>query len=191
MAQLKFSTEELSEIQKILSLKKLNVQLRTSWGSFNDNYRDLIHEELRELQAKAYPFFDSSISHCQSLGGFVFTEFEQNDFLQIGFDIELTDRVTDKISSRISHSPNEYSEAPSPASYWVAKEAAFKSLKGKYQPKTVGEIALGRWTSGVSQYETVRVQNFDNFESKDINGVVFRKDFLGISYHFSLFVARP
>ncbi len=191
MALLSWEPNELQDIKELLGLKSLEIFVSTDWGSQKDNHRDLIHEHLKRRQQKAYPLFDSSISHTMLVGGFIFAEFDHQDMMQIGFDMESSERITPKIAQRIAKSETEWNFAPSPQSFWVAKEAAYKSLKGPQQPIVISNIELSPWTKPMSQFETVRVQNVDSFSSKNIQGIVFKKVVLNISHHFSIFVARP
>ncbi len=184
------SDKEHSIICTHLKLKNLTIRLNSLWGSLQNDYRESIHSDLKEMQSKAYPLFDSSISHTQSLGGYAFSIFSQNDIHQIGFDVEISQRVTAKISQRIAANEAEFREAPSPASFWVAKEAAFKALKGPFQPKVVSEIQLTEWARTESHFETVRIKRIDTIPQKEVLGIVIEKSFLDISYHFSVFTAR-
>lgn len=184
------NSEELNQIKSYLHLKNFNLICKTGWGSHNQDYREQIHNELKHLQSKAYPFFDSSISHAKSIGGYAFCQYDQKDVLQIGFDIEASHRVTDSVALRICQSSEEKKEAPSNASLWVAKEAAFKCLKGPHQPQVITSMTLGNW-SQTSQFDTVEVLNTQNFSFKTLRGIVFQKVVQEIPHHFCVFVARP
>ena len=65
-----------------------------------------------------------SIAHCPFMGGFVFSF---NTDISLGLDIEIADRVSDKVIHRIA-TAEEVQQAPSKALLWTAKEASFKCL---------------------------------------------------------------
>lgn len=177
---------EIESIRKALGLNHLEIHLRPSWGSQHPGHREDLHGELKKLMAKAYPFSDSSISHCPGMGGFAFTQFDANHVLQIGFDIEEIERIKPEIAKRICQTAAEFENSPSPASLWTAKEAAFKSLKGSKQPPVVSRLELTNWQTVDSQYETVTVQNPNQFNYARIQGVVVKKH----PYSLTFFVAE-
>lgn len=186
MAQL-ISAAEIEKIRTLLGLPHLEVVLRPTWGSENLSYRDEIHGELKKKMAKAYPFSDSSISHCRSMGGFAFTVYDSNHVIGLGFDLEEDSRVTPEIAQRVCKKEDEFSNAPSAASLWSAKEAAFKSLKGPKQPKVVSEIEITGWQKVDSQFETAFVKDPQAFGSSRIQGVLIKK----APYTFAFFTASP
>ena len=82
-------------------------------------------EQLLKLKAKpVFPLASISISYSYHLGGFIIVFDKKAD---IGFDIELKNRITDPVVQRIS-SQSEFNQSPHPALLWVAKEAGVKSL---------------------------------------------------------------
>jgi len=179
--------QDLQQIKGAVGLPHLVVDCRTNWGSQIPSYRDTIHGELKNKMATAYPFSDSSISHCRTLGGFAFSVYDSGHVISLGFDLEETDRVTTEIARRICLTAEEFEKAPSPASLWSAKEAAFKTLKGPQQPKTVSELELTDWRILGSQSETASVKDPRSFNFFSIQGLVFRKNL----YTLAIFVARP
>lgn len=80
------------------------------------------HEKILDLsqRPKSSDYF-FSISHTESFGGYV-----QSDQL-VGFDIEQSHRVQQKIIQRVS-SAAEMASAPGADYLWTAKEAVFKAL---------------------------------------------------------------
>jgi hypothetical protein len=185
MAELSFSSAEVEKIKDLLHIPHFEIVVKSNWGSQFPGHREEIHGELKKRMAKAYPFSDSSISHCPDLGGFVFSIYDSNQMLRVGFDIESSARVTDRIAQRICITEEEFRRAPSSASLWAAKEAAFKSLKGPKQPAVVSEIELINWTQIDSQFETVSVKDCRTFESSRIQGVLFKKS----SFTFAFFAS--
>ncbi len=180
------SAQDIEIIRRYLQLENLEIVLRPNWGSTHADYRESLHGELKKRMAKAYPFSDSSISHCPSMGGFAFTTFDSNHVLQIGFDIEEDARVRPETAKRICETLKEYQAAPSNASLWTAKEAAFKCLKGPKQPLVVSAVELTNWKTVDSQFETAEVQNPHQFNYARIQGIIVKKH----PYSLTFFVAR-
>ncbi len=81
-----------------------------------------------------------SVSHSNILGGAAFAADEG----QIGFDLEETARVLPAVALRISDD-QQLRAAPTPAALFVAKEAAFKALRGPRQPKVLSEVEILEW----------------------------------------------
>lgn len=187
MADVILSAQETEIIRQYLQLENLEIVLRPTWGSQNPDHRESIHGELKKRMAKAYPFSDSSISHCPSMGGFAFTTFDSNHVVQIGFDIEEIERVRTETARRICDSPQEFEAAPSAASLWTAKEAAFKSLKGPKQPLVISALKLSNWQTVNSQIETVEIKDSYQFNYARIQGIVVKKH----PFSLTFFVARP
>jgi len=181
------SASLVEQIKSLLGLTQLEVVVRPTWGSDHSGHRDEIHGDLRKKMGKAYPFSDSSISHCRNMGGFAMTTYDSDHVVGLGFDIEEDSRVTQEIARRICTTEDEFLRAPSAASLWAAKEAAFKSLKGPKQPKVVSEIELMDWKKLDSQIETVLVKNPRNFSSSRIHGVLLKK----LPHTYAFFVALP
>ncbi len=140
------SNSEVLRIRELLRISSLEVVLKSEWGSREPGHREQIHSQLKKKMAHAYPLSDSSISHCPSLGGFVFAQQGKQNIFQIGFDVEETARISDAAARRICQTAAEFELAPSSASLWTAKEAAYKSLKGPSQPATVSEVTLTSWS---------------------------------------------
>lgn len=180
------STAEIEAIRDFLELTSLEVNLRSLWGSEFANHQDEIHGELKKRMARAYPFSDSSISHCRTLGGFAFTEFDSEHIARIGFDVEEDDRVTEAVARRVCKSDHEFQSAPSAASLWAAKEAAFKSLKGQTQPKTVSQVELSHWQKLDSHIETALVTAPEFYSCSRIKGVVLKKSPFTLAFFAAL-----
>jgi 4'-phosphopantetheinyl transferase len=181
------SGSEIARIQSFLNLPHLEVLVRHDWGSKSPHYREDLHREVKRRQAKAYPFSDSSISHCPGAGGFAFTIYGSNQFVQIGFDIEERDRVTEPIARRICRTDLEFQKAPSPSSLWSAKEACFKALKGPNQPQIISALEIEEWKAEDSQFETARLKNSEILYSSQIEGVLMKKE----TFTFAFFIMRP
>jgi len=147
--------EQLEEIRRLIRAPKIEVILSTEWNSSKEGYREELRQhlahslqnqitqftEIKKLmdlnQIPTPPGMSLSIAHCPLVGGFAKT-IPPN---QIGFDVEVDDRVSAQSIARISK-PDEVRIMPSPSHLWVAKEAAFKALFGKIQPKTQSQIEI-------------------------------------------------
>ena len=149
-----------------------HVDIRSEWGSENPNFRteirkgildylkihhpDQVADSLWDLNAP--PVLKSlfvSISHCQGMGGFVLSS------KSLGFDIEDTSRITQKIIDRVS-SEEELKACPQFELLWPAKEATFKCSTEFY---TISHIQILSW--GKSQNDTY------TFTSLTVNGWAF------------------
>ena len=112
----------------------LKVKSLSAWAAINPQHKELIYTALDQaVQNTRGPF--SSISHTHTEGGFAVSKFP------VGFDLEVTSRVTLELVTRISFD-EELTQAPDFASLWCAKEAAFKALKHFKQPKVVSQIKI-------------------------------------------------
>ena len=86
-------------------------------------------------------FASITISHCKNIGAFLFV-LDKN--LGIGFDIEKTHRVKQKVIKRVS-TVKEIKLSPHPALLWTAKEAVFKALFNKKEALLLSECQITDW----------------------------------------------
>ena len=135
----------------------LRLILDTKWNSKTLSYR----KDIRSFLETQYSFHFSrqqlaqlndlnwlpeakdgyiSISHCKSLGGFVFSKFK------IGFDVEDIDRISLDILKRTSLE-TELSECPRSEFLWVAKESGFKALSSSYPDTVMTDLICHNWQS--------------------------------------------
>lgn len=146
---------------------------RPEWGSDHSQSRPRIREYLLHqfgpdcdgdiLDLSRLPELRSgylSISHCPGLGGFAF------DPHWVGFDIEVTNRVTPELAARIGNI-EEFAAAPNPAALWCAKEAIFKALRWAKPPQVVMDLQL-QWLSGLD----FELQNHQKFRVRSGRGRV-------------------
>lgn len=153
----------------LLQAPTLELHLAPTWGSVNKESRILLRHavaseidkltKLTEIEREILlrlefvpqpPLVSVSISHTQTVGGFALT---RSQTPAVGFDIELSSRIRPKAVERVS-SPEELSSAPSASHLWVAKEAAFKSMRGAKQPAILSMLATNSWRS-VTSYENL------------------------------------
>lgn len=146
-----------------------------NWGSDNFSGRDLIrksiatqfHDQIEPdiLNLNKIPSLIAghiSISHCASIGSYIFSP------TAVGLDIEESQRIKLSVVARVSNT-EELLKAPSPELHWCAKEAAFKFLISFEQPKAISEIILD-WTSKKNDVYYFQIESIleKNFLSKHI-----------------------
>lgn len=148
----------------------LRITSHADWGATNPQYKELIYAALDQALQKSPKAF-SSISHTHSEGGFAVSAFP------VGFDVEITSRVTLDLLGRIS-TEKELSSAPDWASLWCAKEAAFKALKHFQQPKVVSQIEINFDQSDSVRGPIFRVENEKEFGASNGIGAIFRSSAL-------------
>ena len=134
--------------QKRLNLRKTLVQKLKQHYTSTANRKtgnipvDLWENLLKPTKSLKNPLAAISISHCPALGGFIFS-FDKR--LSLGLDVELADRLTDKLLSRIS-TEEELKSAPGAAFLWVAKEAGFKcACSFKKTTKLLSQCVVSYW----------------------------------------------
>ncbi len=167
--------------QKALNDLSLKIVSLNSWGSANPQHKDLIYAALDQALQKNSGAF-SSVSHASPDGGFALSAYP------VGFDIEVTARVTKTIVARISTS-EELELAPDFASLWCAKEAAFKALKTFQQPQVMSQIKIFFDKNHQDRSAIFKVENENDFGASGGLGMtyqtstltycvlIFRKDF--------------
>lgn len=160
--ELFFSSKELELIRKNLNEPTIQVFLKQEFGSQQSDHREKIKLELKEIT-----YTDSSISHCERLGGFATLNNNQN---KIGLDVEEIARVKAQIVRRICKTQTEFEGAPAADYLWAAKESAFKALKGSSQPKVISEIVITGWSKIENEFWIFSVANFEN-----LKGIALRK----------------
>jgi phosphopantetheinyl transferase (holo-ACP synthase) len=147
----------------------IEFQLKTHWQ------KEVAAGELEHLHdLNRYPVFKKihvSISHCLEMGGFVLSK------MPVGFDIELVERVQQKIVARVSKEA-EMINAPSLAHLWAAKEAAFKALHSFRQPDVISELQIGAWDENM-----FRLLNSEKYADQEGYGIAW----VDGSFVFSIF----
>lgn len=146
----------LAFAQKQLNDHSLLGELYVEAGSQTENYRQHLRtnlqkkfsvsepeitlqswSNLKQIPQKAKGFL--SLSHTLNCGGFV-----SSDLNKIGFDIELTERVSFAVIQRTCE-PEELAEAPHYSLLWSSKEAAFKACSAHSNIHVLSEIKLMQW----------------------------------------------
>lgn len=146
-----------------------------------------LHFDLSDLTEppQISPLF-ASISHTSVCGGYVISR------TPIGFDIELSTRVSERALARIASDDEMLKLSDhklSPAYLWTAKEAAFKaisSLKGE-KLSVISQLQVGNWQKLSSQVETFSVLNLQNFSNRSGVGVSIEES----GHTLSFFLVGP
>lgn len=120
----------------------VNIWICKEWRSGSDDFRKNLQLHLdQKLTGKP---MCSSISHTLTWGGFALSE------KAVGFDMEVSDRVTERVVRRIS-SDVEMEQAQvlglSFARLWCAKESAWKAYRlNGVQPPVISSVSI-EWVS--------------------------------------------
>ena len=134
------SAQLRDDIRELLKSPSLDYFYSSQFGSANskscNGWRERLQAEVENhIGDKKINY---SISHSNYLGGAAYAAD------QVGFDIEETARVLPAVALRVSDE-QQMRIAPSPAMLFVAKEAAFKSLRGPRQPRVLSEVEIISW----------------------------------------------
>lgn len=135
-----------SEIQL---LDQIKYKVVATWSSEKTNHSAMIHSDQLSNPETRGCFV--SISHCPLAGGYAWI----TKPWQVGFDLEVSERVTHSIAERVS-SPQELAKAPGPHFLWAAKEATFKSLLGPHQPDLMTQVTTQFWFEDTPDHFTFR-----------------------------------
>lgn len=130
-----------SEIQKLIEKEfpdlRIRLDVRKEWASTTDDHR----AEIRAALGEAREF---SISHCPMAGGYVALN-PGSSLKSLGLDLEVFSRIRKPVVERIRNPKEEFPQHLPFQLLWSAKEAAFKSLKGREQPSVVGHAITLHW----------------------------------------------
>lgn len=180
---------DLLKIRELLQRPRFEIHVKSEWGTDNPGFREAIKQDIK---SKSFEPHQVSISHSKIFGGYIADPEiprtpNSSAANAIGFDLEITERVSREIAMRVSLDADEFSKAPASASLWTAKEACFKALRGPHQPQVLSQLLLGDWKyASSSQIETVKLLSVAGREASSIGfGVVIHQDFLTFCF-FSL-----
>ena len=174
-----FAQKIISEITVLDDILEINLILSDKFNSQEKNYRETIRNKIIELHMSKFSSEDIfnlqnlsvpprlnekfvSISHCQSLGGFVTSS------QPVGFDIEEIARIQPDVIQRISQDA-EIKSAPQLIYLWPAKEAAFKalSLHRKEKPTVTSDVRIQNWKEIKSNFGSFF--SYDGYHSENLN----------------------
>lgn len=164
--------------QSALGDPSIKIVTRLNWGAVNPQYKELIYAALDQT-LQNHPKYFSSISHAHPEGGFVVSCFP------VGFDVEVTDRVTLQLVARICEE-KELLEAPDWASLWCAKEATFKALKNFKQPQIVSDLHIEFENKNEKPISIFHLANANKFDAPQGIGATYNSG--GLTY--CIFIAR-
>lgn len=119
-------------------LMPLTGAIDSAWGANEPQHR-------LQLKKAVGAAPHASVSHSPMRGGFVALSAQHPSTLQLGFDIEDIERVTEAAATRVASPRDHGFGLLTPAHLWCAREASFKALKGDCQPQVVSQIALTDW----------------------------------------------
>jgi 4'-phosphopantetheinyl transferase len=174
--------EETQTIAKALNIPDLIINVNASWGSDKEGHRERILDDIRKTKTFFKGLGNSSISHTYGAGGYAYAP---SDF-HIGFDIEKRARVHATTVRRVSVSDEEVQKARHPESLWVAKEAAFKALRGPTQPKVISAIEVVEWVFHDTDLETFFIKDPAQYGFNVARGAVLTVD----DYCLSVFICK-
>ncbi len=174
-----FAQKIVSEITILDDILDVNLLMSDKFNSQEKNYRIAIRNKIIELNSAELTSEDIfnlqnlnvpprlnkkfvSISHCQSLGGFVTSS------QPVGFDIEEIARIKPEVIQRTSQEV-EIKSAPQLYYLWPAKEAAFKalSLYRKEKPTVASDLRIQNWKQIQSNFGSF--YSFDVFHSENLS----------------------
>lgn len=172
-------------LSKLKSDETFHVDIRSTWGSENPNYRAEIRKGILEYLKLNHPNeitqsvwdLDSppvlpsmfvSISHTNGMGGFVLSS------KSLGFDIEDKSRITQKIIDRVS-TEEELKSCPNFELLWPAKEAIFKCSTEFY---TISHIQITQWLPAQNEtfeFKSLTADGWAFFDSNHSYAVAVKK----------------
>ncbi len=174
-----FAQKIISEMTVLDDILEINLILSDKFNSQEKNYRLAIRNKIIELHMSELNSEDIfnlqnlsvpprlnekfvSISHCQSLGGFVTSS------QPVGFDIEEIARIQPDVIQRISQD-TEIKLAPQLIYLWPAKEAAFKalSLQRKEKPTVASDVRIQNWKEIKSNFGSFF--SYDGYHSENLS----------------------
>ncbi len=174
-----FAQKIISEITVLDDILEVNLMLSDKFNSQEKNYRLAIRNKIIELHMSELGSEDIfnlqnlnipprlkekfvSISHCQSLGGFITSS------QPVGFDIEEIVRIKPDVIQRISQD-SEIKSVPQLFYLWPAKEATFKalSLHRVDKPTVASDLRIQNWKEIRSNFGSF--YSFDGYHSDNLN----------------------
>ncbi len=186
---LKMKTTVEVEMGKALKLNDLRCEVSKQFASETPQHRNHIRQTLHDqlalnstencigvmdLRQPPRPLTTAvSISHCPTLGGFVFHP--KSEVVQsLGFDIEISDRVTPAVAKKVLPHPSEESlrerldrgDSVVSGIFWAAKESAIKCI-GNF----VADNQIGQQMDQQIYYGNLTLTDFEELKS-------------GSEYHF-------
>ena len=189
------SEKKLAFIRNQIQDLEFNFDLSKKFKSTSDYYRENIRthliteysshfnrtqlanlSDLNIIPEASVGYF--SISHCQSVGGFSFSN------LIHGFDAEVISRISNPIITRTS-SEAERSEAADIKFLWVAKEAAFKAYGRTHSQLILTDFICENWQShSETGIYSFRIKSEKTLDSKINKGFLFSEEDVLLAVYF-------
>ena len=172
--KLYFSTDLTSQInnhRQIIRAELLSALNDLKADNSNNNVLDLSQMPTTEHTS-------ISISHCRNASGFILASKDYS----IGLDLEVADRVSDKLITRISVA-GEVTKTPKPHYLLSAKESAWKATNQSHSIPTISHIETMKWTTVTQNWSTYNIA----FNGQSLNGIGFltKQSGLYISFFIS------
>ena len=192
---MKISENKLLFIRSIVTDSELKFDLAKTFCSGNPQYRENIRthllnkysayfnrtqlaqlSDLNVIPKASQGFF--SISHCQSWGGFSYSQ------LPHGFDVEVIGRISTPVLNRTS-SESERMAAPDVKFLWVAKEAAYKAFATEKTNLSMTDFICEKWQSHPeTQVYSFRMTSEKTLDTKLNTGFVFSEEDVHLAVYF-------
>ena len=189
------SEKKLAFIRQEIQDPEFNFDLSKKFKSTNEHYRENIRthliteyssffnrtqlanlSNLTVIPEASLGYF--SISHCQSVGGFSYSN------LVHGFDTEVITRISNPIITRTS-SESERAEAPDIKFLWVAKESAYKAYGRTHSQLVMTDFICEKW---LSHTETgiygFRIKSEKTLDGKINRGFLFSEEDVLLAVYF-------
>lgn len=142
----------IERVRSILNLPGLQLFTDPEFGSRQPDHRKRIREAIFAnfpdspgvLDLGLLPELNGasvSISHTQTLGGYALSP----GLTLIGFDLELTSRISSSQLQRVSRYQPESKASPGPEFLWTAKEASFKAVAVSLGLRVLADVVILNW----------------------------------------------
>jgi 4'-phosphopantetheinyl transferase EntD len=140
-------------------------KINSSWSALNNENKISLRKDAdlnrQKLMHKMNKLMYLSLSHTKTAGGFAVSS------RPVGIDIEPRTRKLSARAIRRLGTEEELRQSPSSISLWIMKEAAWKSLKGPHQPKTITKIKIQNVRKNKSKSRFLF-----SFKATTINGLI-------------------
>ncbi len=156
--------------------ENIRTHLSTQYSSYFSRVQLANLSDLTLIPETSQGYF--SISHCQSVGGFSYSNWVH------GFDVEVLVRISNPIITRTS-SEAERTNAPDIKFLWVAKEAAFKAYGRTDSQLIMTDFICEKWQShSETGIYSFRITSEKTLAAKINRGFVFSEEDVLLAVYF-------
>ena len=142
----------IERVRSILNLPEVQLHTDRAFGSKTPDHRMRIRESIFALYPASPAILNLdqlpnlqgvsvSISHTQTLGGYALSP----GLAMIGFDLDLTSRISSSHLQRVSRYQQESKASPGPEFLWTAKEASFKAVAVSLGLRVLADVVILNW----------------------------------------------